>query len=364
MALSGHNIRAVVALCRWAAQAGVAVHAVARDANDPLYLTRYAPLVFVERRSAALDLAELVSWIHLLCRRHGYEQVLIAPSTEFFNRFLLRHRAAIEAAGGIVPLVEEALYEQVSDKQAFAGMCTARGIAVPAVLEAPPEDPPFVAKPRRYLGASGAQLKPWLILTPAERARFLRDENPADYFLQEFVEGESLYLLAHLSRDGKVTASAQENLMQQAGGGSIILARAHGFHHEPEARPFLDMLVDAGFHGLVMIEVRRCRRSDRAVMIEANPRLWGPLQFMLDRHADPFTPLFADHGLQAHAPAAQGPQRPYYFWSGGLASGLPPCTFHNFSPQRFIADYARIAAADLFARDDTLPLHRHELADG
>lgn len=53
----GHDIRAVVAPCRWAAQAGVPVHAVAaRGTNAPLYLTRYAAQVSVERRSVALDL--------------------------------------------------------------------------------------------------------------------------------------------------------------------------------------------------------------------------------------------------------------------------------------------------------------------
>lgn len=363
MSLSGHNLRAVVALCRWATAAGVPVHLVARDAADPIYLTGYAPQVFVQRRSAALEVAGVVGWIRQLCRQHGYGQVVIAPSTEFFNRFLLSHRAAIEAAGGIIPLVGQALYEQVSDKHAFAAMCGAHAIPVPAVFDGLPEHLPFVAKPRHYLGASSGQVKPYLVHTPAERERFLRREAVENFFFQEFVEGESLYLLAHIARNGKVTAGAQENLMQQAAGGSIILARTHGFHQEPEARPYLDMLIEAGFHGLVMVEVRRCRRTGRAVMIEANPRMWGPLQFMLDQQADPLAPLFADQGIEVAEPRTRGTASPYYFWSGGLSRTLPPCAFHNFSPDQFVADYARIAAADLFARNDTRRLHQHELAD-
>lgn len=361
IALSGYNLRAVVALCRWAAAAGVPVHLVARDAADPIGLTDHAARVFVQRRSPGLDLDELLTWIHALRAQHGYGQVLVTPSTEYFNRFVLQHRAAIEAAGGIVPLVDEALYRRVSDKQAFSELCAARGIAVPAVFDGPPDTLPFVAKPRHYLSASSGRVKPWLVTTPAERAQFLEQESAEGYFFQEYVQGQSLYLLAHLSLGGRVTASAQQNLMQQPGGGSIILARVHDFHLEPEARPYLDMLLDAGFHGLVMIEVRRCQRTGRAVMIEANPRLWGPLQFMLDRHQDPFTPLLADHGFELAAPAPQGAPSRYYFWSGGLTGGLPGCTFHDFSADRFVADYARIAAADLFARDDTRRLHRHEL---
>jgi len=362
MSLSGHNIRAVVALCRWAVRACVTVHLVARDSGDPIHLTDYAADVFVQRTSAALDLAELVGWITALRSQHGYVRVLIAPSTEFLNRFVLRHRAAIEAAGGVIPLVDEALYEQVSDKLSFARLCEAHGIPVPAVFEEPPEQLPFVAKPKRYLGASNAQLKPQLILTPEDRANFMRSEVAADYFFQEFVQGESLYLLAHIARDGQVLASAQQNLMQQAGGASIVLARAHDFHLEPEAQPYLGMLIEAGFHGLVMIEVRRCQRTGRAVMIEANPRMWGPQQFMLDRHADPFTPLLRDHGVETATPVDHGPAHPFYFWSGGLSPQLPPPTFHNYSPDEFAADRQRLAASDLFARDDTRRLHQHELA--
>lgn len=363
MCLSGHNLRAVVALCRWAAETGAPLHLVAASGNDPIRLTDHAERVFVQRRSAALDVGEVAGWIRELRERHGHDQIVIAPSTEYFNRFLLRERAAIEAAGGVVPLVDEALYLRISDKQAFAEMCAARGIPVPMTFEGLPQQLPFVAKPRHYLAAASGQVKPYLIFTPDERERFLRRESPAEFFFQEFVEGPSLYLLAHVARDGRVTAGAQENLMQQADGGSIILARAHDFQLEPEARPYLDMLVDAGFHGLVMVEVRRCRRTGRAVMIEANPRLWGPLQFTLDRHQDLFTPLFADHGIVVDARPLQPPASAYYFWSGGLSAGLPPCAFHDFSPAQFVADYARIAAADLFAREDTRRLHRHELAE-
>lgn len=362
IALSGYNQRAVVALCRWADASGVPLHLVARQGSDPIELTDHAARVFVRRRSDALELDEVLTWIHHLRVEHGHERVLIAPSTEFFNRFALRHRAAIEAAGGVLPLVDEALYLRISDKQAFADLCRDAGIAVPAVFDAPPHDRPFVAKPRHYAASSSGRIKPYLVSSAAERDAFLARERLDGYFFQEFVEGQSLYLLAHVARGGQVTACAQRNLIQQAGGGSIVLAEVHDFHLDPAAQPYLDLLAGHGFHGLVMIEVRRCRHSGRAVMIEANPRMWGPLQFMLDRGVDPFSPLFADHGLTGRSLRSEGAASPYYFWSGGLATRLGPCTFHDFSADRFVADYARIAAADLFARADTLRLHHHELA--
>lgn len=360
--LSGYNQRAVVALCRWAHAHQVPLHLVARDAQDPIYLTDHADAVWLERSSAALVVAEVVGWITDLRKRYDYQQVVFAPSTEFFNRFLLTHRSRVEAAGGVLPLVDEALYCQVSDKQAFANLCTEHGIAVPTAYEQLPIHLPVVAKPRHYGAATSGQIKPYLIHTPAQREAFLARESADNFFFQEFVKGQSLYLLAHLSRSGQVTACAQENLMQQAEGGSIILARAHDFDREPEAQAYLDMLKTVGFHGLVMVEVRRCAHSGRAVMIEANPRMWGPLQFMLDQQVDPLTPLFAEHGVTAMPAEPATARKTYYFWSGGLSKQGAACSFHQYSPDRFIQDYPRIAAADLYARDDTKRLHHHELA--
>lgn len=359
MALGGHNHRAVVAFCRWAAAAGLTVHLAARDRDDPLYRTDYARWVFVQRASAALQLDEVIGWVAQLRRAHGYRHVLLLPSTEFFNRFMLRYRSALEAAGACVPLVDEALYTRLSDKAAFSALCSQHGIAVPAVYPTLPAQAPFVAKPRCYLGSDGRSHKPQLIADAADRAAFLARHRVEDFFFQEWVTGESVYLLAHLARDGRVTAAAQQNLVQQGAGASIVLARADRFHREPAAQPYLQMLQRLGFHGLVMVEVRR--QPQRAVMIEANPRLWGPIQFMLDQGVDPFRPWLVEHGLDLPDPVPLGAPRSYYFWSGGLLGQAAPCTYHSYSAARLLDDLPAIAAADLFDRADSAPLHRHEL---
>ena len=356
-------MRAVVALCRWSSAAGLPVHVVARDADDPIYLTEYAAWVTTERTSTVLDVEESTGWIEQLRRTYGYGQVLIAPSTEFFNRFLLRHRVVIEAAGGIVPLVDETLYARISDKQAFADLCTTYGVAVPSVFDGLPDAYPFVAKPRHYGAATSGQIKPYLIFTAHERAQFADREDPSQFFYQEFVDGESIYLLLHIARDGAITACAQENLIQQVGGGSIVLARAHDFHRDPAAEPYVSLLTSLGFHGLIMIEIRVCRQTKRAVMIEANPRMWGPIQFTLDQHVDLFSPLFADYGVPLTATTTTSTRQAFYFWSGGFSPNQQPFAFHNFSPDRFVAEYQSIAGADLFSRPDTRRLHVHELID-
>ncbi|MCU0647905.1 MAG: hypothetical protein MUF00_07910 [Gemmatimonadaceae bacterium] len=361
--LSGYNMRAVIALCRWAHGAGVPAYLVARHARDPIYDTAYRAQVIAERADPTLSVAALADWMTAVRGAAGVDQVVLVPSTEFLNRFLLAHRAALESCGGIVPLVDAAVYAQLSDKRAFSDLCMAHGIRVPQRAANVPDTVPFVAKPVHYGAASSGQIKPYLVRTAADRAAFLAREDVSRFYCEEYVEGESVYLLLHRARCGRVTATAQQNLMQQAAGGSIVLARYDDFHDQEAAQPYFRLLEAVGFHGLLMIEVRRDPATGAAVMIEANPRLWGPMQFTLDRHVDLFTPWLADVGVDVPTTTPTTPARPYYFWSGGLHTSAQPVAWHSFDSQSFVHDYPRIAACDLFARADTLRLHARELQE-
>lgn len=365
LCLSGYNQRAVVALCRDAAARGLPLYLAANGAADPILRTAHAERVLVTRDTPTLTLEALLGWLHTLRERHGHARVMLAPSSEFFNRFVLRHRAALETAGAVIPLVDEALYARISDKHSFGAMCQAHGLDVPEELAQPPADYPFVAKPLRYAGADGRQLKPHLILGPAERARFEREERAGDFYFQVFAEGRSLYLLAHLGRDGRTLSMSQENLLQQRDGGSIILARRSDFHHTPEAGRYLAMLRAEGFHGLIMVELRQDTVTGRCVMIEANPRMWGPMQFALDNRLDLFGGLWRDAFGTEPPPPPEAPAPgggAYYFWSGGLVPASQPYAFHQYDAARLLDEHAAIAACDLFDREDTRALHQDELS--
>jgi len=362
--LSGYNIRAVVAFCRWATARGVPFHLVARDESDPIFLTDYAAQVLLTRASPQLTLAHLVHWSALLRAQHGYERVLLLPSTEFLNRFMLAHREELEQAGCVVPLVGQALYCRLSDKYSFGRLCSEAGIAVPVEYDSLPERFPFVAKPRSYAGIGTRQLKPHLVYGPVERDRFLLSEDRGDFYYQQYVDGRSLYLLAYVPINGQPVLFSQENLVQQPEGGSVILARADDFHLHADALPYLALLARVRFHGLIMIEVRRAA-DGTCYMIEANPRLWGPMQLVVDHQTGIFDAFLADYGFGTAAPAAAevsagaGP-RPCYYWSGGLRAGPP--SYHHFSAAALAAQQAAIAPDDIFHRHDSMPLYRHEQA--
>lgn len=360
MVISGYNTRAVVAFCRWAQQHDIAYHIVAQGETDPIFHTEYRDKVAIVRSSKALAPREFTGWLLTLRERYRHERIVILPSTEYLNRFMLQYRSGIEAAGGIVPLVSQELYARLSDKYAFAETCSSFGLHVPKEYPQLPEQFPFVAKPLRYTSAGGTLLAPALIFCRQDLAEFNRKDYANNYFFQEFIHGKSYYLLAYIGRDGQDVRFSQENLMQQAGGGSILLARSSEFHNCAVAESYLDMLKALGFYGMVMVEVRYEQSQGRYYMIEANPRLWGPIQFSLDNQVDFFGAMLEDFGFDLPKREGDSEEVSHYFWSGGFSGQAQPISYHNYSGEQFSQQYSSIRECDIFLREDSLHLHYHE----
>jgi predicted ATP-grasp superfamily ATP-dependent carboligase len=357
--LSGYNVRALVAFCRFARQNHLPFHLWAKSSADLIFRTEYRQNVWAIRESVDLRIDALLGVLADLRRSLNYEGLFIVPSTEYFNRFLLKHRKELECAGHIVPLVGVACYEAISDKYKFRTLCKKHGLLVPREFNAMPEGPPFVAKPRKYFSGDGAPLKPVIFRTHADMDRRMADiANPEDYYFQEYVTGESHYLLAHISKAGKATTYAQKNLMQQQGGGSIILARESDIHETRTAEQYIEMLISIGFHGLIMIEFKK--NGDQMFMIEANPRLWGPLQFTLDAGIQILPSYMRDYGFDTMTHSSPVRTPIYYYWSGGLSATGAPYMYHDYCADQFIADYPCFRTSDLFLREDTLELFRYE----
>ena len=360
LVISGYNIRAVIAFCRWATAHHVQYHIVAQSSTDPIFATDYKDRVAVSRDSVNLCPAEFRSWIGELCDQHGYDRILVLPSTEFLNRFLVEHRDAIEAEDCVIPLVDKQLYETISDKQSFTALCDSYGLDIPEEFADIPEQLPFVAKPRVYSSANGKQRVPLLVHTPHDLERLCREEDTEEYFFQQFISGGSQYLLAYVGRNGNDVLFSQENLMQQAHGGSVVLAKGSDFHQSSIAGRYIEMLRGQEFFGLVMVEVRFEERHGPYYVIEANPRLWGPLQFAIDNGVDFFGAMLRDHGFDVSQPAAASRGASHYFWSGGITRASQPIAFHNYSAVEFVNEFSLLRPQDIFFRADTFDLFLEE----
>jgi predicted ATP-grasp superfamily ATP-dependent carboligase len=361
---SGSNTRAVVAFCRALAARHLPIVIVARTGEDLILRTRYRRHVAALRTLDRLDFDDLDRCIGEARLKTGAQQFIICPTSEFLDLFLLENRDFFASRGCTLPLVNLDLYRRVSDKHSFSRICQRQGIAIPRAiaLETSPKFP-FVAKPRYNVTAEKQSLYPHLIFNAEDLAAFQRDQNSDDFYFEEYVAGPSYYLLYYLSRRGEVTAWSQQNLAQQPGGKSIVLARSAQIHRQPIAARFADMLQRLGFWGLAMIEV--ISQGDDHVFIELNPRFWGPFQLLLNA-GSPLLDAFIDDQLDLAADVPPAPAHPQasYLWLGGMAEAWAagrPLRWHDGAPRRRALFVASRLGSDVYARPDTAALFLHEL---
>jgi len=358
MLLSGFNQRAVIAFCRFAFERNINFYIVAKDNSDTIFLSRYSNYVIDTRRNSRLSLDDFKEWRNKI----SVDRLMILPSTEYLNRFLLKNRRPLEENGYVIPLCDEELYSEISDKYSFGRLCVKYGIDVPREY-AEIQEYPVIAKPKRYCSLDGRIEKPLIVYSSLQRENFLRSHKAEDFYFQEFVAGKSVYLLLYFSRGGEVSAYSQENLIQQDQGLSIIAAISSMYHLEPICGQFKKMFIDRGFSGLVMVEVKAA--NGRYYMIEANPRLWGPSQLIIDAGMDLFHRFLFDYGMLDSAAWDETYKAGIeYFWLGGMTEdsrNKSAVVFHGgYTQEQFINECHRFMSSEVYLRDDTVNIFVRE----
>ena len=365
MVFSGYNERGIIAFCRFCKRYDIPFFIVAAHQNDKILLSSYRHNLLDIRRSPDLALEDFQRYRSMLSTKLSKDEIVVLPSTEFLNRFLLQEKKSLESLGYIIPICSKEIYEAVSDKYSFYCLCKEYGISVPQELE-PHSNllPPFVVKPKTYFAPGSMKVNPKPILVKhVESKEFVRDLLISrEVFIQEFIEGRSIYLLFYFGKNGFYRVYSQENFIQQSNGRSIIAARSSSFHESQEIKPFVTLFQKLGFHGLVMVEVRY--QEGKSYMIEANPRIWGPSQLINDAGMDLFALWTKDLGLiKDFSPQIYQPEIEY-FWSGGLVedtSSQKDIAFHNYSKERFLDEYAKWIRNEVYLREDTLGIFLEEL---
>jgi len=354
---SGYNNRGVIAFCRFATSENIPFHVIACEQDDPILATTYAKNVIAVRRRNSLTESGLLSLLKDVKNTTNVSQYHCLPSSEYLNRFLLNNREIVERAGIEVPLCSKMIYEQISDKLRFSELCKEAGFDTPRNLTGNScLEFPFVAKPKCYFDDSGkVQPKPVIIQTAEDFGAFSKAFNKDSFFFQEFVNGESHYLLLYVSKNGGDVAFSQRNLVQQPCGRSIIAAIPTTLYKESITLRYISFLKSLGFFGLIMIELRKC--EDRFVMIEANPRIWGPMQLIVDCDSPILAAFAREHGhLQSRLVVREPKLNIKFFWSGGLASrqqSRSGLTFHGYSPEVFMNEYGDWLRHDVWLRPDS-----------
>lgn len=324
---SGHNDRAVIALARFFTYSDLRWAIIAAGSKDAIHRTRYRDRVVFNRLDKVVDF-ELFTAIASAIE----EPIVICPTTEFINQFLLDHRDEIERLSNNltcgrmamdIALPSPAIYKQLTEKYSSQQLVKQLvNLDSPQELAWPPQTPPCVLKPRKNV-AGASVLYPKLCFDESALRDALQELDPASaaeqWFAQTLISGQSYYLCGYLARSGERAWYWQENLLQQLGGKSIVLARTCA---DPglDADTLFDRLNSLGYHGPLMMEVIR-DHADKLHYIEINPRFWGPLQLALSACPRLLVLFAEDHGAEVphHAEAVPGVY--WYAWAYGATLG-------------------------------------------
>ena len=354
---SGANERAIIAACRYFRKHNLAYSLIARPDVDKIRLTAFKKDIACTRRHAVLDTQDLLAQIETLTQRYPGERLVYLPTTESVNRTLLAQRERFELAGLNVGLVDETIYQLISDKFTFQEYAARYGIATPDIItEAESAHFPFVAKPKReFSSVHGGKIYPHLIFTRQDYARFLAAEVKDDFFFQRYISGQSFYYLLFFPAQGEPVKGYQKNLLQQSGGKSIIYAESCPCPDKIFENKLIKLLQALNFQGFIMIEAIKDQRA--TVMIEANPRLWGPYELAIKQGLTP------DLLINARLPVIANHKNARYLWLNGLWLTLanaekPKC--YGSSAQILWA-VGKTLISDIHFHSDSLAVYRAEI---
>lgn len=189
-------------------------------------------------------------------------------------------------------------YEALSDKGGLLARAPAVGLPVPrSCLASNPAELrlradelgyPCVLKPHRSVVAEGgAQRK--LGVRYALGPDDLRDGFPEPAFpvlVQELVSGvgEGVFLL--LNRGRRIAAFAHRRLREKPPSGGVSVYRESIPLPADLLAPCEQLLREAEWDGVAMIEFKRSSREGTPFLMEVNGRLWGSLQLAIDAGVD------------------------------------------------------------------------------
>lgn len=359
---SGYNQRAVIAFLRTLQKNRIRFGIIAKAEDDSILKTVYEKYVVYIRREVTLELRTFIGGINIAKQYLEADSYLLAPTTEALNRFMLRHRSSIEAIDCVIPLIDEKLYAKLSDKKSFSELVGAFGLMIPReLIVSEIKQFPIVVKPVAYITQKGEySISPVIVQTEKQWKKFLEQHSVEEYFFQEYITGESYYLLYYFSKSGEIFKFSQENLMQQPEGKSILAAVPSDIHKLDISKKYENLLQMLSFHGLIMIELRK--QKQEYYMIEANPRFWGPSQLFVDAGYNFFENMLSDYGFEILNEIEDKDiemKETKYFWTGGVQDVINAGKNVVVYSEKIIDE--DWAAFDIYNRPDTKRLFIEKL---
>lgn len=364
---SGYNQRGIIAFCRFAASQNIPFYIISTGKEDSIHKTKYADRVIVNRSDKTLELNNIKQILTRFRQEEDLDELIILPSTEYLNRFLLNNKEAFEENNITIPLVDKSLYETISDKYRYNSICKDHGLAVPEEIDKSEPSFPLVAKPKQYFNGEGkVQSKPLFAYSQKDLEYHYNEHDLEGYYFQEFINGPSFYLLFYISADGDHAKFSQKNFVQQSNGGSMLAAASAQLHHQPICDKYIELFENLGFQGLVMVELKK--RDGEYYMIEANPRLWGPSQLFVDAGVSIFERFVSELGFDIDASVNSAKNGSKYFWNGGLVeeydAGRELTYYNGYGKEQFLLELPEWMSHEVYRKKDSHGIFMDQKNDG
>ena len=350
---SGYNDRANIAFYRAAVKLDVSFHIVALTRQDKVFLTDYVGNVFFVRETSELTLSLFERIIDRFREVSDVSEKFILPNSEYLNWFLLQNRIQLQDMGWSISLPPNDVYSLISNKESATNWVGKfDGIEIPSNFTFNEIQFPCVAKPKLNV-SSGYTQYPVFLNLESDLADFEGEDS--SFFFQEFIKGKSYYFCAYVSSCGRTISYWQENIAQQPGGKSILLARSCS-NPGVQVTSIIDGLRELDFTGPIMMEV--ILSQGEFYFIEFNPRLWGPLDLARSACPSLFELLFEDLGFDVsfHSPEKVETHSCWYAWGFGALGHdyvVYPADDKDFSVEQV---FSLICENDLYKQSDTSTL--------
>lgn len=359
---SGYNQRAIIAFLRSMKKNNIEnYYIIAASINDTILKTDYANKVYYIRKKQELNKQEIFNVFHELSAKIK-DSFVVVPSTEALNRFLLENRFELNKMKFIVPMVNKQLYEKISDKESFWKICKYNALDVPELISLNESfKQPYVAKPKKYYNCAGKVFSPILVFCEQEHRDFLKNYPSDDFDYQEYIEGNSYYLLFYFAQNGEVYKFSQTNYAQQIGGKSILAAAVSDIHKNNICNRYVSLFKNLKYTGFVMIELRES--NGIYYMIEANPRFWGPSQLFVDAKMPFFEAFLNDYNEPIPFSLENIDYDAKYLWSGGCRQEIvneDKCVFLGEGKRILSENWNEFVSSDIYKRNDTINIYNFE----
>lgn len=236
---------------------------------------------------------------------------ILLPMTEITTHLILRARALLQPSCRL-PFPDFSSFDIVSDKIKLLTLARELNIPIPETyfiekcgdLESVKEQLryPIVLKPARsrvfsengWVIAGVRYANSFEELTKIRMQERVFREFP--FILQEYIKGIGCGIFVLYDRGTPVTCFAHKRLREKppTGGVSVL---SESVCVDPELREYTERLLSPiGWHGVAMVEFKRCQATGTPYLMEVNGRFWGSLQLAIDAGVD-FPYLLCQLGL-------------------------------------------------------------------